>query len=601
MKTRRSLVVRLSLLSAVIAAGLLSAALAVLLVYGERTVIWREMQGLAQGAELYAAAVRQSLQDAASTMETLAELTSPAAGAASPEARLLAAAILEHSTLLSHLMFLSPAGYTQLVLPSSQEGETFRRDLGYASWFGALRAEKRSVISDLFISTVDRRPTIVVAAPVHGMDGRFAGAWAGSLDLGRLSVLHQLPAGADPHRSGYLTDRRGLVIAHQGNPRYVEEQTDFSGVPAVKEALAGKSGTLRYLNPVELSEKLGAFLPLQIAPASPPWAVVYEVTARYALGHLNAQARAVVGLGVLLAALSSGLTVLSLRRFLRPLGTLVATAGLIGAGDFAVPTPLRTGDELQELAEAFAGMADSLRRKDEQIQEQITELQASNRELEAFSYSVSHDLRAPLRSIDGFSKALLEDYSAVLPPEGREFLGYMREASQQMGQLIDDLIGLSRLSRDEFHAEEVDLSAMAEKAAAALRAHDPGRAVQFAIQPGISAMGDPRLLWHVLDNLLSNSWKFTARNPRACIEFGSQASAEGTQYFVRDNGVGFDMAYAGRLFSPFQRLHAQSEFAGSGIGLATVQRVVRRHGGRVWAEAQPEVGATFFFTLKEDE
>jgi len=599
MKARRSLVARLSLLSALIATGLLGTALALLLVAGGRTVVRREMQELAQGAELYAAAVRQSLRDAASSMESLAELTSPVAGAASRDASLLAGTILQHSTLLSHLMFLSPTGYARLVLPASLAGATFRRDLGFASWFAELRENNRGVISDLFISTIDRRPTIVVAAPVRSQDGGFAGAWAGSLDLGRLSVLHQLPAGADPHRSGYLTDRRGLVIAHQGNPLYVEEQTDFSGVPAVREALAGKSGTLRYVNPVELSENLGAFLPLEIAPASPPWAVVYSVTTRYALGQLNSLALAVVGLGVLLAALSSGLTVLSLRRFLSPLGTLVATAGRIGAGDFAAPTPLRTGDELQELAEAFAGMANSLRRKDEQIREQMTELQAGNRELEAFSYSVSHDLRAPLRSIDGFSKALLEDYSALLPPEGREFLGYLRAASQQMGQLIDDLILLSRLTRDEFHAEEVDLSAMAEKAAAELRSGDPGRTVQFAIQPEVRAPGDPRLLWHVLANLLGNAWKFTAGRPQACIEFGSSQDGEGTRYFVRDNGVGFDMAYAGRLFSPFQRLHASSQFEGSGIGLATVQRVIRRHGGRVWAEAQTGQGATFYFTLKE--
>jgi light-regulated signal transduction histidine kinase (bacteriophytochrome) len=262
---------------------------------------------------------------------------------------------------------------------------------------------------------------------------------------------------------------------------------------------------------------------------------------------------------------------------------------------------LRTGDELEELGGAFAGMAESLRHKDEQIRGQVAELVATNRELEAFSYSVSHDLRAPLRSIDGFSQALLEDCADVLPPEGREYLGFLRESSQQMGVLIDDLIQLSRLTRDEFHAEEVDLSALAEKAAVELRSRDRGRVVEFRIQPGVRAAGDPRLLWHVFDNLLGNAWKFTARNPEARIEFGARANGGETQYYVRDNGVGFDMAYASRLFSPFQRLHARSDFEGSGIGLATVQRVVRRHGGRVWAEAQPDRGATFYFTLEKAE
>jgi signal transduction histidine kinase len=596
MRTRHSLVARLSLLSAVTTSGLTGAALALLLVFGRQTVVQREMHELEQSAELYAAAVRQSLADARSTMETLAELTSPAL-----DSRRIALAMLERSTLFSNLMFLSPSGQVELVLPSEQEGAVFRRDLAFASWFSKLAAEKRSVISDLFISTIDRRPAIVVAAPVRGPDGRFGGAWAGSLDLGRLSALYQLPAGADPNRAGYLTDRRGLVIAHQGTLRYVEEQIDFSSVPPVREALAGKRGTLRYVNPIEQLNKLGAFLPLEIAPGTPPWAVVYMVTAGYALGQLNALARMVLGLGVLLAVLTSGLTVLGLRRFLSPLGELVATAGRIGAGDFATSLVLRTGDELEELGGAFAGMAESLRHKDEQIRGQVAELVATNRELEAFSYSVSHDLRAPLRSIDGFSQALLEDCADVLPPEGREYLGFLRESSQQMGVLIDDLIQLSRLTRDEFHSEEVDLSALAEKAAAELCSHDRGRVVEFRIQPGVRAAGDPRLLWHVFDNLLGNAWKFTARNPEARIEFGARANGGETQYYVRDNGVGFDMAYASRLFSPFQRLHARSDFEGSGIGLATVQRVVRRHGGRVWAEAQPDRGATFYFTLEKAE
>jgi signal transduction histidine kinase len=381
----------------------------------------------------------------------------------------------------------------------------------------------------------------------------------------------------------------------------VEEQTDFRTVPGVSKALAGNRGALRYRNPIEQREKLGAFLPLELTAGSPPWAVVYAVPVEYALGQLSSLAGAILGLGALLAVLIAGLTVLSLRRFLKPLDSLVATAGRIGAGDFSPPPALRTGDELEELGRAFAEMTESLRRKDQRILAQVTELQASNRELESFSYSVSHDLRAPLRSIDGFSKALLEDYSSVLPAEGIEYLGYLREASQQMGLLIDDLIRLSRLTRDEFRAVEVDLSALAAQVVEELRSREPGRTVEFRIQPEVRAMGDPRLLRHVFDNLLANSWKFTSRNPQPRIEFGAQNGDGEIRYFVRDNGVGFDMAYAGRLFSPFQRLHARSEFEGSGIGLATVQRVVRRHGGRVWAEAQPERGATFYFTLKEEE
>jgi signal transduction histidine kinase len=598
---RRSLATRLSLLSAVITVTVTGVALSALLVLGGRTVVRQEMQELAQSAELYAAAVRQSLRDAAGTIETLAALSGGCSPVFTAETRRLSQAVLGHGSLFSHLLLLDPDGKVLLVEPEKPGAESFRSDLSYAAWYAELSERRQTVVSDLFISTIDRRPTIVVAAPVLDPHGAIAAIWAGSLDLERLSALHLMPTGTDSRRAGYLTDRRGLVIAYQGNHRYVEEQTDFHSVPGVREALAGKKGTARYFNPFEQQEKLAAYLPLELTPGSPPWAVAYAVPTGYTLDPLDSLAWAVLGLGMLLAVLIAGLTVFGLRRFLKPLDSLVAAAERIGSGDFSSPPPPRTGDELEELGQAIARMAEGLRRKDERIHAQLTELQASNRELEAFSYSVSHDLRAPLRSIDGFSQALLEDYADSLPAEGAEYLGYLREASQQMGVLIDDLIRLSRLTRDELHSEEVDLSALARQAAEELRSREPDRAVELRIQPQVQAVGDPRLLRHVFQNLLGNAWKFTSRNPQARIEFGVQDGAGESRYFVRDNGVGFDMAYAKRLFSPFQRLHAKSEFEGSGIGLSLVQRVVRRHGGRVWAEAQPDRGATFYFTLKETD
>lgn len=225
------------------------------------------------------------------------------------------------------------------------------------------------------------------------------------------------------------------------------------------------------------------------------------------------------------------------------------------------------------------------------------ELEASNQELEAFSYSVSHDLRAPLRGIDGFSQALLEDCAGKLDEQGREYLQVLRSESQRMAALIDALLTLSRVSRAEMRRQEVDLSALAQKIAGDLQRAEPERSVEFAIAPGLVAIGDPRLLQVALENLLANAWKFTARHPRARIEFGALQQEGKPIYFVRDDGAGFDMAYAGKLFGAFQRLHSQNEFSGTGIGLATVQRIVRRHGGRIWAEGQVERGATFYFTL----
>ena len=232
------------------------------------------------------------------------------------------------------------------------------------------------------------------------------------------------------------------------------------------------------------------------------------------------------------------------------------------------------------------------------VKERTAELEAANKELEAFSYSVSHDLRAPLRGMNGFSQAVVEDYGHQLDERGRGYLNRIRAASQHMGKLIDDLLNLSRLTRGELHAEEVDLSALAEGVVEELRASEPARSVRWVIAPGVRAPGDPRLLRVVLENLLGNAWKFTGKRPTARIEFGAVTTPEGDPaFFVRDDGVGFDMAYGDKLFGAFQRLHPADQFEGTGIGLATVQRIVRRHGGRVWAEGRVEQGACFYFTL----
>jgi signal transduction histidine kinase len=233
----------------------------------------------------------------------------------------------------------------------------------------------------------------------------------------------------------------------------------------------------------------------------------------------------------------------------------------------------------------------------EDLEEANRELEEANRELEAFSYSVSHDLRAPLRSIEGFSQILLEDHADKLDEEGEDYLGRVRAASQHMDNLIDDLLDLSRVSRGPLRRETVDLSALATGIIDELRRSEPERGVEFVTEEGILAFADSNLLTVALENLLSNAWKFTSREEKARIEFGSVPRGEKRAYFVRDNGVGFDEAYSDKLFGAFQRLHAREEFEGTGIGLATVARIVRRHGGKVWARGRVGEGATFFFTL----
>jgi light-regulated signal transduction histidine kinase (bacteriophytochrome) len=237
------------------------------------------------------------------------------------------------------------------------------------------------------------------------------------------------------------------------------------------------------------------------------------------------------------------------------------------------------------------------RRVEAEIQRTNRELLSANKELEAFSYSVSHDLRTPLRSIDGFSQALLEDYSDKLDATGQDHLRRVRRAAQRMAALIDDLLNLSRVTRRELRRQTLDLSAIAHAIAAELRDSEPGRNVEFAIESGIAAEADAALMRSVLENLLRNSWKYTSSHATARIEFGACLRKGKQVFFVRDDGAGFDLRYAERLFGAFQRLHTAKEFPGTGVGLATVQRIIHRHGGEIWAEAAVEMGATFYFTL----
>jgi PAS domain S-box-containing protein len=276
-----------------------------------------------------------------------------------------------------------------------------------------------------------------------------------------------------------------------------------------------------------------------------------------------------------------------------------------------------TAINIDTLISAQAAIRHLNEQLEQRVRERTAELESSNRELEAFCYSVSHDLRTPLRTIDGFSQATLEDYGERLDDTGKDYLNRVRNGCRHMDQLIDDLLRLSRVTRDQMRRETVDLTALAQAAVRQLQERDPERHVDIRIAPGLSAVGDTRLLHTALFNLLANAWKFTSKNSAAVIEVGSgeQRSEGGGQrsdfraptsdlrspapvFFVRDNGVGFDMQYIGKLFKAFERLHSTKEFSGTGIGLATVARIIQRHGGRIWVEAAIDRGATFYFTLE---
>jgi light-regulated signal transduction histidine kinase (bacteriophytochrome) len=236
---------------------------------------------------------------------------------------------------------------------------------------------------------------------------------------------------------------------------------------------------------------------------------------------------------------------------------------------------------------------------EQRVIDRTAQLDASNKELASFAYSVSHDLRAPLRGIDGWSLALLEDYGERLDDQARKYLHRVRAETQQMGRLIDDMLKLSRVTRAELQLTPIDLTAMAQNIANSLQEERPQRRIEFIIQPALRANGDSQLIEIALSNLFDNAVKFTGTRSPARIEFGEAEVDGGKAFFVHDDGVGFDMAHASKLFGAFQRLHKLSEFPGTGVGLATVQRIIHRHSGRIWANAQVDQGATFYFTLKE--
>jgi K+-sensing histidine kinase KdpD len=281
-----------------------------------------------------------------------------------------------------------------------------------------------------------------------------------------------------------------------------------------------------------------------------------------------------------------------------PLRSNGRTTGVIGVLRMRRGNPYTIDDQrlAQDLADRAGLAIDNavlVATLEQRVRERTAEIEVVNRELETFSYSVSHDLRAPLRAIDGFSRALVDDYADRLDDDGRRYLSRIRAGTQRMARLIDDLLGLARIGRAPLQISTIDVSRIAGEIVAELRTRDPERVIATTIAPRLTARADARLVAIVLENLLGNAWKFTAKTSEAAIEVGAKAGA----LFVRDNGAGFDMAYAAKLFAPFQRLHPNEEFAGDGIGLATVARIVAHHSGRIWAESEIDKGATFYFTL----
>jgi signal transduction histidine kinase len=471
---------------------------------------------------------------------------------------------------------------------------------------------------DIYFSDVTKRPTtgrfgMMAAAPIKGFDGKFIGEMIIDIDMEPIYDFTSDPTGLGKTGEVLIAKKEGDTALFLSPLRHDPEAAlkrkasfaEKAGFPA-QQAVQGKNGsgvTTDYYG----VEVLAAW---RYIP-SLRWGLVTKIEAPEAFAPVDRLRNIIVSIEIII--LISGVlgAIIIARGITRPVLALQKGAEIIGSGDLDYRVATEAKDEVGHLSRLIDAMTQNLKRYqgeilqrnqkistlNEELKHHVLQLEAANRELEAFSYSVSHDLRAPLRSVAGFSQVLFEDYADKLNEDGRDSLERILTATHRMGRLIDDLLNLSRVSRSEMRREEVSLSELAGKIADMLTKTQPERQAEFKIAEGLVAQGDEHLLTVVLENLLGNAWKFTGKNPRAVIEFGVTQHEGKQAYFVKDNGVGFDMSYAGKMFSPFQRLHSVNEFPGTGIGLATVKRIINRHGGDVWIEGETDNGTTVYFTL----
>ncbi|HET7728212.1 MAG TPA: ATP-binding protein [Candidatus Limnocylindrales bacterium] len=593
-----TLALRIALLvaGAVFIAGTATAATAI--VVGRDAIRTATLSATSAGAEATSRAVLVALaeeEDALALISGLGTLRNAwptaesADGVGDGELRTLLGRVAGIAGRFEFVALLRPSGEVVLVQPVSLEDNVLTRTMDFYPWFDDLRAQGR-VISDLHVSIVTRRVSVALGVTVRDTDGSLLGYLVGGLGAARLSSL--VAAGAGGYFA-YLTDRRGLVVAHGRDPRYATSQSDFSSVPAVQLALNGNDGAMEDHNPIEAEDRIVGYRSI----AGLGWSVVYAVPASEAYGAAGPLAsRILVATGALVILTSLAAMFLG-RRALAPIARLAAVATGIAGGDRSINLPPPGHDEVGRLAGDFRQMVAAVDTREAELRTRADELVAANRELEAYTYSVSHDLRAPLRSIDGFGRILLDEHAASLDVEGRRLLANMIRNAGQMGQLIDDLLAFARTARGELKRRPVRMTALVSSVLAALPARQPGRTLDVTVGDLPDAWGDPALLRQVWMNLLGNAVKFTRDAIDPCVRIWAESDLTEERYFVGDNGVGFDQSYVEKLFQPFQRLHSVDEFEGTGIGLATAARIVQRHGGRIWAQGEPGKGATFAFAL----
>jgi len=483
-----------------------------------------------------------------------------------------------------------------IILASSddmQEGKYYANQRFFAE------GKTHTYTQGVFYSLPLQQTTMMISTPISDRNKNLVSVLAGRLDLRDLSSIMSAQSGLSQSEKTYLVNKSNFFVTEplSGEGYALKKTVRTEGV---KAGLSGSDGVGFYEDyrniPVIGSYK---WLPEY------NMCLITEVDQAEAYAPVNAMAVTMLTIVSLLTLIVVVAGFFLARTITQPLARLVAGAAEIGRSghlDRKIGTEGR--DEIGELSRAFDRMATELKvttvsidELEQRIHERTAQLEAANRELEAFTYSVSHDLRAPLRAIDGYTRILLDDYQPLLDEEGKRICSVISEGAHKMSDLIDDLLTFSRLGRSTLNPSNIDMDALAKSVFQELTTAQSRKRIDFQVDSAPPAVGDPALLRQVWVNLLSNSIKFSQRKKRAVIKVHSEEMENETVYSVQDNGVGFDMQYADKLFGVFQRLHNVREFEGNGVGLALVQRVIHRHGGRVWADGETGKGATFYFTL----
>jgi len=483
-----------------------------------------------------------------------------------------------------------------IILASSdeiQEGKYYANQRFFAE------GKTHTYTQGVFYSIPLQQTTMMVSTPINDRREMLVAVLAGRLDLRGLSTIMSAQSGLSRSEKTYLVNKSNFFVTepYSGEGYALKKTVRTEGVQA---GLSGNDGVAFY-NDYRNIPVIGAYKWL------PEYnmCLITEVDQSEAFAPINSMAMTMLSIISILALIVLAAGFFLARTITQPLARLVAGAAEIGRHghlDFKVGTEDK--DEIGELSRAFDRMATELKMTtvsidelERRIHERTAQLEAANRELEAFSYSVSHDLRAPLRAIDGYTRILLEDYQQLLDDEGKRICSVISEGAHKMSDLIDDLLTFSRLGRSALNPSSIDMEAMVNAVFLELTTAQSRKRIDFQVDPLPPAMGDPALLRQVWVNLLSNSVKFSRKKKRAVIRVRGEKAENETIYSVQDNGVGFDMQYVHKLFGVFQRLHSVKDFEGNGVGLALVQRVIYRHGGRVRAEGETGNGATFYFTL----